>query len=300
MYTIKQASLRSGVSIPLLRAWERRYSVVAPQRTASRYRLYDELDIERLRTMRMLVDGGRAASQAAELVRAADDDRLRAIEDDLRAERGVTDGGAVMAAGASAFVAAAKRLDSEAVDRALDEIMASQRFETAVEDALLPAMAEIGAAWARGEIDVGAEHAASEAVLRRLSMAFEAAGGGRGGARILVGMPRGARHEVAALAFAVAARRSGLDVVYLGADVPTQSWTRAVTDTDARAVVMGAVMPDDAESASEAFAELARRQPAVVRAVGGRVASRTLGADLILPDRVSDAVAVLSDALVAG
>jgi DNA-binding transcriptional MerR regulator len=39
MYTIRQASLRSGVSIPLLRAWERRYRVVTPSRTAAGYRL---------------------------------------------------------------------------------------------------------------------------------------------------------------------------------------------------------------------------------------------------------------------
>ncbi len=42
MYSIKQASIRSGVSVPLIRAWERRYGVVSPQRTASGYRLYDD------------------------------------------------------------------------------------------------------------------------------------------------------------------------------------------------------------------------------------------------------------------
>ena len=35
MYTIKQASLRSGVSVPLLRQWKRRYDVVHPARTDS-------------------------------------------------------------------------------------------------------------------------------------------------------------------------------------------------------------------------------------------------------------------------
>ena len=30
MYTIKEASARSGVGAPLIRAWERRYGVVAP------------------------------------------------------------------------------------------------------------------------------------------------------------------------------------------------------------------------------------------------------------------------------
>ena len=42
MYTIKQAAARSGLSVPTVRAWERRYGVVHPERTASGYRLYDD------------------------------------------------------------------------------------------------------------------------------------------------------------------------------------------------------------------------------------------------------------------
>ena len=58
MYTIKEAALRTGISVPALRAWERRYGVVAPTRTAAGYRLYDDRALERLRTMRALVDAG--------------------------------------------------------------------------------------------------------------------------------------------------------------------------------------------------------------------------------------------------
>ena len=34
MYTIKEAAARSGVSVPLLRAWERRYRIVEPVHAA--------------------------------------------------------------------------------------------------------------------------------------------------------------------------------------------------------------------------------------------------------------------------
>src|SRR5215212_3263433 len=61
MYTIKEASARSGVPIPLLRAWERRYGVVRPARTAAAYRLYADEDIARLRAMRRLLDDGWSA-----------------------------------------------------------------------------------------------------------------------------------------------------------------------------------------------------------------------------------------------
>jgi DNA-binding transcriptional MerR regulator len=65
MYTIKQAAARSGVSVPLLRAWERRYGIVEPARTAAGYRLYDDDALGRIRTMRRLVDAGWTPSTAA-------------------------------------------------------------------------------------------------------------------------------------------------------------------------------------------------------------------------------------------
>ena len=70
MYTIKQAAARTGVAVPTIRAWERRYGVVSPARTAAGYRLYDEDAVERLAAMRFLVETeGWRPSQAAEHVK---------------------------------------------------------------------------------------------------------------------------------------------------------------------------------------------------------------------------------------
>ena len=70
MYTIKQAAIRTGLAIPTIRAWERRYGVIDPARTASGYRLYDDEAIERLVAMRQLVEvDGVRPSQAADQVR---------------------------------------------------------------------------------------------------------------------------------------------------------------------------------------------------------------------------------------
>jgi len=65
MYTIKETAARTGIPVALLRAWERRYGVVEPSRTGGGYRLYDDASIDRLRTMRRLVDDGWSPSVAA-------------------------------------------------------------------------------------------------------------------------------------------------------------------------------------------------------------------------------------------
>src|SRR6187402_2579554 len=82
MYTIKQAAARAGLTVPVLRAWERRYGIVSPARTPGGYRLYDDAAIDRVRAMRRLVDSGMTPSAAAVAiasgaVAAADSPRVR-------------------------------------------------------------------------------------------------------------------------------------------------------------------------------------------------------------------------------
>jgi DNA-binding transcriptional MerR regulator len=72
MYTIKEAAARTGVGAPLIRAWERRYGVVEPTRTASGYRLYDDATLGILIAMRSLVETGWTASEAARAIKAGE------------------------------------------------------------------------------------------------------------------------------------------------------------------------------------------------------------------------------------
>jgi DNA-binding transcriptional MerR regulator len=284
MYTIRQASLRSGVSVPLIRAWERRYGVVDPERTASGYRLYDDRAIATLATMRWLVDDGWQPSTAAAAIRdgsapAADaaPPRVAPEEESLSVR----------------FVEAAARYDGRAIEAVLDEMLARGSFEAAVDRYLLPAAVALGDAWSRGEMDVAAEHAASAAVMRRLSAAFDAAALAAQGPPVVVGLPPGVRHELGALAFATALRRRGVKVVYLGPDVPIGSWVHAVQASGAAAAVIGAVMPADAAAAANVVAALRTADGSLRIAVGGTAAALVAAENVtVLPESIAESARV--------
>jgi DNA-binding transcriptional MerR regulator/methylmalonyl-CoA mutase cobalamin-binding subunit len=293
MYTIKQAALRSGVNVSLLRAWERRYGIVSPARTDSGYRLYDDEAIDRLRAMRTLVDAGWSARQAAERVASGDLDELQELAEGSGRAAGEADT-------TGDFVGAAARIDAAGIERALDDMFTAGSFERVIEERLYPALHALGEAWAGGEVDVAGEHAASAGAVRRLGMAFEASGRGpfTASAPVLVGLPPGARHEVAALAFATAARRAGLAVVYLGADVPVDSWVAAVDRTGARAVALGAVIEQDVAAATDVVRALREAHPDLVIGVGGARSGSVDESDVMrLPDPLVRAVEVMADAL---
>ncbi|MGZ8437950.1 MAG: MerR family transcriptional regulator [Candidatus Limnocylindrales bacterium] len=301
MYTIKEAALRAGVSIPLLRAWERRYGIVRPVRTPAGYRLYDEPAIERVRAMRRLIDDGWSASQAASQI------EIGGIPVEAVVSAEAPDATGLAGAGgdpdlATAFVDAAAALDERRLEWLLDDLFAgSSSFERIVDDRLMPALRALGEAWANGTLSVGGEHAASYAVLRRLSAAFEAAGGAARGRPILVGLPPGSRHEIGSLAFATAVRRRGIGVVYLGADVPRDSWIEAVVATKACAIVIGIPTATDRAPAEEVARVAVELGGGLLVVVGGPgAADATVPAAVIrLPARIGPAAEWLGDALAA-
>ena len=304
MYTIKEASARSGVGAPLIRAWERRYGVVRPARTAAGYRLYDDATINVLVTMRTLIESGWTASEAARAL-AAGEVPVEAVIVDDRSKAAATQQADAPSAAADhrartvdRFVAAAQSTSPADTEAALDAIFAAGSFEAIVDDLLLPATAALGDAWAAGTLSVAAEHAASAAVGRRLAAVYQAAGV-PARPSVLVGLPPGARHELGALAFAAALRRRGVGVLYLGPDVTVEGWIDVAARTRARAAVVGVVVPADRESAAAVIAAL-KAQAVPIVAVGGAAAGPGLAPTnglLVLPGSVVEAAATLARAL---
>ena len=182
------------------------------------------------------------------------------------------------------------------MERILDESFAAQRFESAMDEIVFPALRGIGDAWSAGEIDVAVEHAASETVRRRLARFFDAAGRGDRIPKVIVGLPPASQHEIGAFAFAVAARRIGLDVLYLGANVPLDSWLRTARETGAPVAVLAVVTESDVAAAAIVAGALRTTSQPLICAVGGPLAGDlpdALGA-IRLPETLDDAVAAVA------
>lgn len=74
-YPIRVVVRRTGINASVLRAWERRYGAVEPDRSDGGQRLYSEADIQKLSLLREVVDLGFPIGQVAE----NDEDALREL-----------------------------------------------------------------------------------------------------------------------------------------------------------------------------------------------------------------------------
>lgn len=263
MYTIKRAAELTGVPVATLRAWERRYGVVTPRRTDAGYRLYDERSLSVITEIRDLVAAGWSAQQAAAEVNRRQTNPVPQPA-----------AGAVTAQASDRpfadLVAAAADLDTVRLADLLDDQFSRGSFEVVVDGWLMPALGEIGRAWAEGRIGVAGEHLVAHAVGRRLAAAYDAAARAPRGASVIVGLPPGARHELGILAFAAAARRMGLATTYLGADLPAQDWLTAVTRHQARCAVLSLARKHDLVGLHAVAALIQEAHPHLRIAVGGR------------------------------
>lgn len=290
MYTIKQVAQATGTPPATLRAWERRYGVGAPARTESGYRLYDDTAVAVLRRMGELVAAGWPPSRAAREVGGptAGDVELSPYGGAPADDRAI-----------DALVAAAARLDADAVRRLVDEAFAAADFESVADDWLMPALVRIGREWAQGAAGIAAEHLLSNVIRAKLSVLLDsaerlrprAAAAGRP-PTVVLGLLGGSHHELGLLAFAVAAGRQGLDVCYLGADLPADSWRQAATRTGAAALVTVAVTGDDVARITTELAGL-ELPDEVVLAVGGALQEDFAPPILPLGHRIGTAAARL-------
>jgi DNA-binding transcriptional MerR regulator len=227
---IGELSRRSGVSPELLRAWERRYGLLQPERTAGGLRLYTGADLERVRAMQRHMDQGLAAREAADLARGA--------------ARGGAPAAALDAARARADLAGAmEAFDEPAAQALIDELLARTTVDALLSDVVIPYLHELGERWERGEASIAQEHFASNLLRGRLLGL--ARGWGRGaGPRALLACPEGERHDLGLIAFGLALRERGWRIDYLGSDTPLASIADAAEAIAPALLVLSAVAPE--------------------------------------------------------
>ncbi len=296
---IGELAARTGVSVHVLRVWERRYGLLAPIRSPGGYRLYGPSDEWRVRETVRLRTTGLATAQAAAAALSAS--RQSASDDSVSTARPVSDGtiGDATIALRERLLAAIGGFDDSAAHAALDVAFEQLGVEEALQEVVLPVLHETGERWASGSFTVAQEHFASNVVRHRLAVLALAWDAGTGPLAVLA-CPPGEQHELGLLAFGVVLGRAGWRVRYLGADTPVATLGSAVEALGPELVVLSAVRPDPLVEAADQLRELpgAARQALtaaqlVIAGAGAteQVAHR-LGARLLSGDPVQAAQGV--------
>lgn len=261
---IGELERRLGVSSHTLRAWERRYGLFDPARSAGGYRLYSPGDERRARAVIALRDRGISASEACRRVLA--EERLEGPGNDDLAPMPI----AAILDGLDEAVA---DLDEVSAHALMDRLLQDHDFEVAVRDGLMPFLSRVGDNWADGRISVAHEHFASHLVRRRLSALSLVWASGTGPLALLA-CPPGERHDIPLLVLGLLLARAGWRVRFLGQDTPLAALAAACRQLQPHVVVLSTTRPSTLRAHQSTLRHLAATYSL---ALGGRGATQTTG-----------------------
>jgi MerR family transcriptional regulator, light-induced transcriptional regulator len=270
-------SRRVGVSPDLLRAWERRYGVPTPTRTAEGVRLYTGADEELVLAMRRAIARGLTAAEAARHAVAA------------APEPGEREGSRELPAIRTRLEQALTRLDEATAQEELDRLFGAYSLDVALADVILPYLHDLGDRWACGEIGVGHEHFASTLIHGRLLSLTRKWDQGHG-PRALLACPSAELHTLGLLCFGLALRTHGWRITYLGADTPIEALAELADAIRPDRIVLASHRSGAYRPIEDQLARLAARTPVALGGAGVRqpLAER-LGALALEGDPISAA-----------
>ncbi len=254
-YNLKAVVQETGLKPDTLRAWERRYGIPEPDRTGGGHRLYSQHDINTLKWLLARQDEGLSISRAVALwqsLEAEGQDPLHvhplSPSQSPATYPVVVPSGAAIVELRAAWIEACLAFDERRAEAVLNQAFSYFAPETVCFELLQKALVEIGEGWYEGWVSVQQEHFTSALTTRRLDSLLTATPLPTRAGRLLVGCPPGESHTFGPLLVTFLLRRRGWDVVYLGADVPTNRLQATVERTQPDLVVFSAQLLETAAS----------------------------------------------------
>lgn len=227
-YPIRTVTRLTGINPVTLRAWERRYGLVKPERTPKGHRLYSDDDIRTIEQIMRLLDQGVAISQAARHLDVGQDQSPTQQRWQLYRQR---------------MLDAIAGYDEPELNRLYEDCLSLFAADTVTERLLVPVLNTLGERWQDHPGGVAEEHFFTQFIRNRLGARIQHSLRSARGPRLLVACLPGETHEIGALLFALHAAQNGCRPILLGADLPLKDLLHASTAAAADAVVLSAACP---------------------------------------------------------
>ncbi|HEX6109407.1 MAG TPA: cobalamin B12-binding domain-containing protein [Ktedonobacteraceae bacterium] len=252
LMNMKAVVQQTGIAGPTLRAWERRYTILSPNRALNTYRLYSERDIALIGWLKDRVDAGMSISQAIALFRHLEEEQNQLHPKGVLPERTspsqdvvstpvvgkpetlvgsdeqARDETYTMRFVRERLLDAFNSLDEASASRLMATMLAIYPIEQICIELMAPTLWEIGRLWEQGLIPVAIEHFASAFFHGWLTNLFHAMPTHQTNPLVIACCAPGELHELAPLMLSLLLRRAGLRVAYLGQSIETKSLLQTV------------------------------------------------------------------------
>jgi DNA-binding transcriptional MerR regulator len=211
-YTIRELENLSGIKAHTIRIWEKRYGLIAPQRTSTNIRTYRESELKKLLNISILNRNGLKISKIAQLTYDEIVSKINQYSQDVTSTESQIE----------SLTLAMIDLDEKRFEQVLARSIIKFGFEDAIIRVLYPFFVRVGLMWQTNSINISQEHFISNLVRQKFFSAIDniEISNKISNLRFVFFLPEGELHEIGLLFFCYLAKKRGFQTLYLGQSLP--------------------------------------------------------------------------------
>jgi DNA-binding transcriptional MerR regulator len=211
VFTIKDLEHISGIKAHTIRIWEQRYNFLKPNRTDTNIRVYSNDELVKLLNIALLNKNGFKISSIDKMGAAEIQQKLMSLASaDAQYERVINE-----------LIELMITMDVVRFEKLIDTYISSKGIEKTINQLLFPFLEKIGLLWITSRINAAQEHLVTNIIRQKLIIGIENAKPLiQINRSVLLFLPEGEHHELGLLYLHFLLKTKGLNVYYIGANVP--------------------------------------------------------------------------------
>lgn len=273
--SIGALSKATGIPVPTLRTWERRYGVPSAQRLPSGHRRYALETVASLERVRSLLDRGHRPS---DVLVASETERRAMLELTGRSSTPGDGPGAEF----DAWFEAVRASDSRALTRMLEVSWSRHGYLAFLDHHLAPFLVDVGRRWANNDFEIGDEHFLSSLLQDFLADKRRQAHPVFADRTVVCATLPEEQHLLGLHMAAAVLAHTGWAVSFLGSDTPPAAISHVVQRIGAHAVCIGSSPYHGREQLVRQLGSLVQRVQGVSVWVGGCTPGQDLPEDVVV------------------
>ncbi len=235
-YNIKAVSKILNIQPGTLRAWERRYNIIAPVRNESGHRLYTEEHLNILKWLVGKVNQGFTISQAVSLL---DKHELEKEEEVQHSTSTRTEHIS------NELLKALLNFNETKAHEMINNAFSIYTIDVVVVDILGGLLVKIGDLWENGEITTAHEHFATSILRARIGIIMHSFPHNDLLPKVVAVCGPDEWHELGLLIFTLFVRRKGFEVIYLGSSIKEEDLEIVIDTVDPKFLFLSCTLREN-------------------------------------------------------
>ena len=210
-FTIKDLENLSGIKAHTLRIWEQRYSFLKPERTFTNIRYYSNDELKKILNIALLNKYGYKVSHIDKMTETEIKEKVLSLnQQEAQQERIVNE-----------LVQYMVDLNTKAFEETLSNYIVAKGIERTITQIIFRYMEKIGILWMTNHINPAQEHLVTNIIRQKLIVGIEGISTPlKVNKSVLLFLPESEYHEMGLLFMYYLLKSRGIEVIYLGSNVP--------------------------------------------------------------------------------